>query len=392
MKKVTIALQNKDRPELGWVEIELPADEEMLNAALNEIDIPYASPERNCVFTIPNYEETPFDCIKGKIVNADELNYLAMRLDSFTHHDMTAFQAAAVCENISDVETLINLTFNTSNYTVITDLSDPAAIGGKYYLDEHIAVPLSDFDKINAVEIGNNLLQSGNGIVTKFGVVFKHGKEPEIAYNGKTFPQYEYIGETVISIGLISSFEPDDTDEIVWLDLPVADSCIEKAVQRLGVYSIDNVQIQYIDPINIPDSILQRVNTEKETIYSFNDFCRAMHNMNYDDQDKLNAVCDFIDAQSFHSITFAANNIQYFKFAPGVQNSEQYGKYLIKQSGAYMYDKNLSDYYDYESFGKAKMNNEYGRFTEKGYTVFIGLPEVLDELLKQEQNNGITMS
>ena len=54
MKKMVVCLQNKDRPDLGWIAVDLPIREEDLNAALAKIEIPYASPDRNCIYAKPD--------------------------------------------------------------------------------------------------------------------------------------------------------------------------------------------------------------------------------------------------------------------------------------------------------------------------------------------------
>jgi hypothetical protein len=388
--KISISLQNKDRPELGRSKLYLPADEEELNSKLAEILIPYASPERNCLLSTPDCEPSPFDFIKGGLVNADELNYLAMRLDSFDGYEMTQFQAAAHCENITDVTGLINLTFNTHNYTVVTDFFDIAAIGKSYYLDEHIAVPADEFEKINAADIGNNLLRSGNGTVTPFGVVYKHGKELETPYKGVTFPQYSYTGEAVMHIGLVSASDVPGTDKVAWLELPVPGTAVEKALHRLGAEH-GNVHIAYVYPEDVPEGIMQRVNTEIETVQSLSDMCRAISAVKGDDFPKLDAACEFVEASVARDIIILAENVGYFELYPGVSSAKEYGYKIAEDAGAFQFDQSLSEYFDFEALGKDRMANEYGRFSEYGYTVFKMAPEVLDEMLSRGQGGGMGM-
>lgn len=39
---------------------------------------------------------------------------------------------------------------------------------------------------------------------------------------------------------------------------------------------------------------------------------------------------------------------------------------MIQDSGHYEYDPNLEEFYDYERYGKLRMEKETGAFTEKG--------------------------
>lgn len=76
--------------------------------------------------------------------------------------------------NISDrtMKDLINLTFNLHNYTVVTDFSDLKRIGRKHYLDKNIGCLASEMEKHDFETMGRNLLKSGDGKVTPYGVVF----------------------------------------------------------------------------------------------------------------------------------------------------------------------------------------------------------------------------
>ena len=50
----------------------------------------------------------------------------------------------------------------------------------------------------------------------------------------------------------------------------------------------------------------------------------------------------------------------------------EYGRYMIQDSGHYEYDPNLEEFYDYERYGKLRMEKETGAFTEKGYVAYCG--------------------
>ena len=58
------------------------------------------------------------------MVNLDELNYLAKRMDSFFGDEETQFFEAIKLEHFTDMKDLINLTFNLDKYTLIKDVSD----------------------------------------------------------------------------------------------------------------------------------------------------------------------------------------------------------------------------------------------------------------------------
>jgi len=67
----------------------------------------------------------------------------------------------------------------------------------------------------------------------------------------------------------------------------------------------------------------------------------------------------------------------------GIKNAEQYGRYMICDSGHFKYDENLEEYIDFKSFGEQKIKNERGAFTDKGYIVYYGYNEDLKNLLSE---------
>ena len=60
-----------------------------------------------------------------------------------------------------------------------------------------------------------------------------------------------------------------------------------------------------------------------------------------------------------------AENLDQFDFAPGAHTPEEYGKYMIRQSGHFEYDENLDEFYDYEKYGLQRMSKEDGMFTDR---------------------------
>ena len=75
-----------------------------------------------------------------------------------------------------------------------------------------------------------------------------------------------------------------------------------------------------------------------------------------------------------------AENLEQFDYAPGVQNVEEYGRYMIQKSGRFEYDENLRDFYDYARYGLERMNSEEGRVVKSGYVSYHGVL-TLEELM-----------
>lgn len=84
-------------------------------------------------------------------------------------------------------------------------------------------------------------------------------------------------------------------------------------------------------------------------------------------------------------------NLDLFDFAPGTHTLEEYGKYMIQQSGHFDYDANLDDFYDYESYAQQRMNDEDGMFTDRGYIAYKGYFSI-EEIMDGGQGDSMEMS
>ena len=119
-------------------------------------------------------------------VNVEELNYLAKRLDSFDTGEAAQFQAMAHKLELFELKDLINLTFCCQQATVITDFSDLAAVGRNHYMNLHGGS--ASVDELNALDgkkTARQLIESGSGTITPYGVVYDNGMKLEQVYHKK---------------------------------------------------------------------------------------------------------------------------------------------------------------------------------------------------------------
>ncbi len=124
-------------------------------------------------------------------VNVEELNSLAKRLDSFDTGEAAQFQAMAHKLELFELKDLINLTFCCQQATVITDFSDLAAVGRDHYMNLHGGS--ASVDELNALDgkgTARQLIESGSGTITPYGVVYDNGMKLEQVYDGRFFPCY----------------------------------------------------------------------------------------------------------------------------------------------------------------------------------------------------------
>ncbi len=309
--------------------------------------------------------------LEGTSVNLDELNYLAKRLDSFDVYEAAQFQAMAHKLELFELKDLINLTFCCQQVTVITSFSDLAAIGRDHYMNLHGGC--ASVDAMNALdgkEMARLLIESGSGTVTPYGVVYDNGMKLEQVYDGHFFPCY-YYEPNAITVAVTAKSEPEDTERITWLYLPMAQEEIDRALLRAGITDPANARLR-LESSQLPDEVDVLLDMEREPLSDLNELAEATDGLSEADMQKLGAAVMLAKPENAAQIKKLAENLNLFDFAPGAHTPEEYGKYMIQQSGRFEYDENLSEYYDYEKYGFQRMDEEDGMFTDRGYIAYNG--------------------
>ena len=313
-------------------------------------------------------------------VNVEELNYLAKRLDSFDTGEAAQFQAMAHKLELFELKDLINLTFCCQQATVIADFSDLAAIGRDHYMNLHGGcAKTEELDALDGETTARQLIESGSGMITPYGVVYDNGMKLEQVYDGRFFPCY-YYEPNAITVAVTAKSEPEDTEHITWLYLPMAQEEIDRTLQRAGITAPLDIQLR-LEDTQLPNEVDVLLDMEQESLAGLNVLAQATDELSSDDMKKLGAVVTLAKPQNAEQIKNLVENLDLFDFAPGAHTPEEYGKYMIQQSGHFDYDENLDEFYDYEKYGLQRMGEEDGMFTDRGYIAYKGytsLAEIMD--------------
>ena len=313
-------------------------------------------------------------------VNVEELNYLAKRLDSFDTGEAAQFQAMAHKLELFELKDLINLTFCCQQATVITDFSDLAAVGRDHYMNLHGGcAKTEELDALDGEAMARRLIESGSGTITPYGVVYDNGMKLKQVYDGRSFPCY-YYEPNAITVAVTAKSEPEDTEHITWLYLPMAQEEIDRALQRAGIADPADVRLR-LEDTQLPDEVDVLLDMEQENLADLNALAQAADELSSDDMKKLGAVITLAKPQNAEQIKNLVENLDLFDFSPGAHSPAEYGKYMIQQSGHFDYDENLDEFYDYEKYGLQRMGKEEGMFTDRGYIAYKGytsLAEIMD--------------
>ena len=322
-------------------------------------------------------------------VNAEELNYLAKRLDGFDTGEAAQFQAMAYKLELFELKDLINLTFCCQQATVITDFSDLSAVGRNHYMNLHGGcAKTEELDALDGEKTARQLIENGNGVVTPYGVVYDNGMKLEQVYDGHFFPCY-YYEPNAITVSVTAKNEPRDAGHVTWLYLPMAQEEIDRALQRAGIADPADVRL-WLEDTQLMNEVDVLLDMERENISDLNALAQTADALSTDDLKKLGAVVTMAKPQNAEQIKNLAENLDQFDFAPGAHTPAEYGKYMIQQSGRFEYDENLDEFYDYEKYGLQRMDEEDGMFTDRGYIAYKGYIS-MEEIMAGSQSSRMEM-
>lgn len=327
--------------------------------------------------------------LEGGMVNLDELDYLAKRLESFDDDQGIQFEAISAARDISSVEDFINLTFCCDQVTVIYDFSDLEAVGRRHYLNTHGGcASVEELDHLDGLETALLLIDGGGGVITPYGVLYENGMRMEPLYQGGPFPAYlDRVYELELTVS--PHQEPVKTTHLY---LPSSSAWIQRMLQRGGIAPA-NMRLSAWTPLSLSPRIREVIDPERDSLEELNEMCRAIRSIFPTDRNKLDAVIDFALPECASQIRRLAEELPLFDFVPGVSSPEEYGRYMIQSSGRFDYDDHLEPYYDYAQYGQDRMTAEEGGFVDSGYVSYQG-SLALEQLMNdsaEELQGGMKM-
>ena len=387
-------LRNLNNPRLGDVAIELynPNENYEENIALLEQIRATSATARDCIVEQITSPCQALKRLKGSAVNYDELDYLVRRLDSFDEQELTKFEGAAHLLDLHQIKDMINLTFCCQQATVIDDFHDLKAVGIKHFLTVNGGgAPAYDIARQDGEQIALDLIASGLGQVTPFGVVYKNEMRMEPLYTGYAFPPYA-DQDYLLELNLMPPPSAAKNMPETVLFLPMSEKRLERMRERAGILTDEDLRLDTWF-FEIPEKIANRLDVPNEGLKQLNRFCLAMEAVRWV---KLEAVAEFTDARSAAELRYLAENLDLFDFVPNVKSPEEYGRYMIRDSEFFSFDSKLEEFYNYEKYGEERITHEEGRFVEQGYVSYHGsMP--LEDLMRddpaetEQEERGIQM-
>lgn len=372
---INAVLRNAKHPEFGEVTIPFPIpDAEYDNCLelLKRLGIGDAV-NRDCELMEIQSDYPALKRLEKTVVNLDELDYLAKRLGSFDRQEKAKFQGAAAMLNISDMTSLINLTFCCQEVTVITDFSDLEQVGQRHYLTmEGGGAPQDQLDQVNGRDIALALISYEEG------VVYDNGMKLEQVYDGRHLPEYFY-DNNIATVTLSLKEQPNQCETLYF---PCADSKIGRALRRLEVQKSSQCLAEL--DTDICDAVRGMFEEEfelNEHLETLNALARCYQGFDDKTLDKFHTVFDSAWPQTPEEVLYLAKHVHDFTMVEGISTAEEYGRYMIKEAGHFELDPNLEDYVDFESYGKQRIQEEQGILGDRGYVAFLGMEPEITEIM-----------
>jgi len=381
-------IRNKDHPEYGEATIPFPVKtedyDEMMNM-MEQLEIGNAVAS-DCYIESINSWYTSLKCLEGKTVNFDELDYLAKRLESYNEYEAAQFQSVVALRKAENLPELINLTFSSQQATVVTNFSDLKEVGRDHVMTRNGGMmSREEAESTDFERVARELIGSGKGVVTPYGVVYDNDMKMDRLYTkGSPFPIYYYEPPTLV-VEMTSArkpYRPDNEADKTWLFLPMSTKQLEHAMMRAGLVSFDDMRLRFVES-NMPESVDAAINFEHEGILELNEMSKEIKALPDADKAKLDAVAMYVQPQYAFQMKLLAENLDQFDFIPGVQNAEEYGRYMIQESGHFEYDPNLEAFYDYAGYAEQRLKEQAGEFTLNGYVSYHGTMSI-DELIMED--------
>ena len=388
---IQAVLGNPNHPEYGVATIPFPIPRDQYAHCMELLEVLEIGDavKADCKVQAINSFYTVLKRTEMLTVNVEELNYLAKRLDSFDTGEAAQFQAMAHKLELFELKDLINLTFCCQQATVITDFSDLAAIGRDHYMNLHGGcAKTEELDALDSVETARRLIESGSGTITPYGVVYDNSMELEQIYDGRFFPCY-YYEPNAITVAVTSKAEPEDTEHITWLFLPMVQEEIDRALLRGGITDPSEIRLSLEDSW-LPHEVLDLLDMDHVDISELNALVQALDEFSDMSIRKYAAAAVMARPHTTEQAKHLAENLDLFDFAPSASTPEEYGKYMIQKSGHFDYDENLDAFYDYERYGTERMNAEDGMFTDRGYIAYKGYIS-MEEVMNGSQSSHMVM-
>lgn len=375
MKQIELVLQN-DGVKRNVI---FPCTESEYQTTCKELEL-----KDNYAFVRDVVEPKALALKKDTFVNLDEINYLAKRMDSFDQKELFSFFAAVEAGDYVSTKDLINLTFNLNCYTLIRDVSNLKNIGYNRVLSSRGCIGVDELEKMDLEKIGRELLSTGKGIPTNYGLLFRNEDVAfEEVYKGKGFPSYYYTGGEVLGVEIEKDGEKD------YIYFPCEKTEIERALKRIGAERMEECE-KTVDFVaggveweKCFDKLLQENDTKSVNAIA-KAICRLGMSADGIEESlyKLSAVAEYagVRLEETGKVILLAQQLDEFGYYREIGDDETLGRTLKEQEFCDI-PESMDKYMDYGGYARDFLEGNGGRYTKAGDAVYLKGEATLSEIL-----------
>ncbi len=370
MYMIKAGIENPRRPELGSVTITFPIPETEYDKTirlLSEMDIGNAA-DRDCRIKEIDSCATVLKKLEGSCVNMDELDYLAKLLDRFNGYELEQFQAAASHYGFTDMMNLINLTFCSQESTVISDFTGLDEVGQQHFLTVNGYVTSDMLDRVDGRRVAMDLISSGRGHVTPYGVFYENDMELRQVYDGMHLPPYLY--QPCEAVIFVSPQDRPEESEVLYF--PCSALKVKRAMQRLDIDSLKECIVTFDELPRLRNTVQQVFDENgdlQENLESFRRLTDITIHMDQERFEEFQTLLGMLHPQGPDDILSLAENFENISLEQNILSPEQLGWRRAEDYFDLALDpENLfALYIDFEDYGADVAQRENGIFTELGY-------------------------
>lgn len=326
-------------------------------------------------------ERNPLKKLTGQKVNMDEINFFAKRMESLTAYEQGVLETYAAEQGMETVKDLINLTYSMKGLSLITDFSDGREVGRRLYMDEHLGISEEESRRMDFEAYGKKVLAEGNCKILPGGVFVTQGFEMQEVYNGRTFPEYVYDVDRTVAV-LEMKNKADERD---YLYLPTDICSVNLMKGRLRIQDLWECSVEEVHNLRLPDSLVPEIEKLRcaEELTFFNEMCHQVSWFDAEKMERLAMAVELAGAKTYTDVTYIARNLHEFKFVPSVHNDEEYGKFLVTESGIFEVDELLLPHINYAGVAADKREGTLAasRYVSGG---FVGTEREIHEYLEYD--------
>ena len=319
-------------------------------------------------------------CLEGTYVNIDEINYLVREIESLEEIQAEKLYAIIAYKGYKTPKDLINAKFNLDCYTLIQDVRNLEKIGRMHLSTLKGGLTQEELDTVDFAKIGRELIESGKGIYTEYGILFRNEEiEYKEAYDGQVFPEGWYGWEKhvlEVEIGYNGKSE--------YVYLPEEELGIRKAIHRLGAPSAEACAYT-ISGYNFPSDWCKRFTRllETESIFPVNVLAQEIMYQKVD-FDKLSAACGYVGKWDLDTLLSLVKNIDEFEYLERAQNYKSVGILALNRILDTKFPAQAAQFMDYEGYGKYLSSNQGGRFVAGGF-IYLREGITIQDILQAEE-------